>query len=110
MLFPLVLGACLPADMPARPGPQGAMTLPPVDGQSRVFRRDPHDYSISRTQTSHGFELRVTRMARDFDYSEGLLAKKVAEDFCGSFNRGLSPRAMARFSQPNSWVFDGDCA
>lgn len=105
----LALAGCLPADIPQNRA-DGPLTLPLADGRGRVVHRDPFDYSVSRTQTAHGFEFRVTRMGRDFDYSEGLTAKKAAEAFCAQFNRGFSATAMGRFSQPNSWVFDGDCA
>lgn len=107
-LLALCLAGCLPVEIPQNP-PKHALTLPQADGRGQVVHRDPHDYMVSRMMTSHGFEMRVTRLGRDFDYSEGVVAKKVAETFCAGFNRQMGP-ALARFSQPNAWVFGGDCA
>lgn len=109
LLLTLALSGCLPADIPQNRA-TAPLTLPLADARGKVVHRAPFDYSVSRTQTAHGFEFRVTRMGRDFDYSEGLTAKKAAEAFCAEFNRGFSATAMGRFSQPNSWVFNGDCA
>jgi len=105
----MALAGCLPVEIPQNPQ-KTAMTLPQVDGRASVITRSPHDYSVSRTQTAHGFEFRVTRLGRDFDYAEGGVAKKAAEVWCQQFNRSFSATAMGRFSQPNAWVFDGDCA
>jgi hypothetical protein len=40
---------------------------------------------------------------------QGLLAKRVAEQFCKGRGGRVDPRALARF-QTGSWVFDGGCA
>lgn len=105
----MVLAGCLPVEIPQNP-PKVPLTLPLVDGRGSVVTRAPHDYRIARTQTAHGFEFRVTRLGRNFDYSEGLLAKKAAEAWCQQYNRSFSTTALGRFSLPNAWVFDGDCA
>ncbi len=109
LALPLILAACMPQDVPVKPD-HTPLTLPLADGRPAVVYREPRNYNVSRTQTSHGFEFRVTRLGRDFDYSEGLLARKVAETFCQGYNRAFSARAIAHFSQPNAWVFNGDCA
>jgi hypothetical protein len=109
LLLTLALAGCLPTGIPQNRAGM-PMTLPVIDGRASVVTRAPRDYSVSRTQTTHGFEFRVTRLGRDFDYSEGVMAKKAAEAWCQKFNRSFSASAMGRFSQPNAWVFDGDCA
>lgn len=107
--FLMALAGCLPIEIPQTPS-KAPLSLPLVDGRPSVVTRAPYDYQISRTATAHGFEFRVTRIGRDFDYSEGLTAKKAALAWCQQFNRDFGATAMARFSQPNAWVFDGDCA
>jgi len=54
--------------------------------------------------------LRVARdSAPDLTYSDGLLAKRVAEDYCARYNRPLNPVAYGTFSNPNAWLFEGGC-
>ena len=105
----VLLAGCLPADAP-HTAPAVPMTLPLADGRADTVLVPPFTYVVSRQPKPHGFEMRVTRDGRDFDYSEGLLAKRAAEAWCAKYNRSLAPRARAHFSVPNAWVFDGDCA
>jgi hypothetical protein len=107
--LPLILAAaCAPQAAPLRPD-HSPLSLPPIDGQPVVVHRAPSDYALSRTQTSHGFEMRVTRLGRDFTQGEERIARGVAEIYCAAYNRKPAP-GVARFSQPNAWVLAGDCA
>lgn len=85
------------------------MTLPLPDGRAQTVKVDSHSFVVNRREND-GIRLRVTRVdGRDLDYSDRALAKKAAEAYCASYNRGLDPAAMGRFSLPNAWVFGGDC-
>lgn len=85
------------------------LTMPPADGRAQIVKLSPKSFVVSR-RANTGVTLRVTRIdGRDLDYSDGLLAKRAAAAYCATFNRPLDPAAMGHFSQPNAWLFDGDC-
>jgi hypothetical protein len=104
----VVLAACA---SPMAPVP---LTMPAADGRaSETVIGDGYRYVVTRQaldQALGGVVLRVTRASvPEFDYSEGLTAKKVAEAYCAGFNRRLNPVAYGKFSAPASWLFEGGC-
>lgn len=111
-----VLAGCadLPPSFRRPPGPLPPLTLPAADGRAaKVLIGDGFGYIVNRAamaQALGGTVLRVTRVsAPELSYSDGLLAKKVAEAYCAEFNRGLNPVAYGKFSAPASWMFEGGC-
>ncbi len=104
----LLLMACTPVTVTDTP-----LTMPPPDGREQKVELLPRTFIVNRRERGAirpGISLRVTRLAgRDLTYSDAALAKQVADAYCATFNRVLNPRAVGRFSTPNSWVFDGDC-
>lgn len=103
-LICLILQACSQTESAPQP-----LTMPPADGRAQVVRISSQNFVVSR-RANTGVTLRVTRIeGRDLDYSEGLLAKKAAVAYCAIFLRHFDPAAMGHFSQPNSWLFGGDC-
>ena len=104
--FGLALSAC--ATVPPQP-----MTLPPADGRAESVLHEAYRYDVGRRDMAEargeGF-LRVTRAGGpDLDYSDGLVAKRVAEAYCGHYNRSLDPVAYGMFSAPASWIFEVGC-
>ena len=106
----LVLGmmvtACAPDVTP--------LTLPAADGREAVIViGDGFRYVVnyqSSQQARGGVFLRITRAsAPEFGYSDGLVAKNVAEAYCEGYNRDLNPVAYGQFSLPASWMFEGGC-
>jgi len=90
------------------------LTLPAADGRAaEIIIGDGFRYVVNRqalAQAQGGVLIRVTRAtAPELDYSEGLTAKKVAEAYCGGYNRSLNPSAYGKFSSPASWVFEWGC-
>ena len=102
----LALSAC--ATVPPQP-----MTLPPADGRAESVLHAAYRYEVGRRDMEvarGGRFLRVTRArGPDLDYSDGLVARRVAEAYCGQYNRSLDPVAYGMFSAPASWIFEGDC-
>ena len=89
------------------------LTMPPADGRVEAVRWDAYTYDVGRQDmaaTQGKMFLRVTRAGGpDLDYSEGRVAKQVAEDYCGRYDRKLNPVAFGMFSAPASWIFEGGC-
>jgi len=89
------------------------MTLPPADGRVETVQHDLYSYQIARQtleQSQGKVFLRVNRVnGPDMDYSEGQIAKDVAEAYCGRYNRQINPVAYGMFSAPGAWVFEGGC-
>ncbi|MEO6298140.1 MAG: hypothetical protein ABIV25_01480 [Paracoccaceae bacterium] len=102
--FGLLLSAC------AAPQP---MTMPPADGRAETVVHAPYRYVVGRqemVQAAGRVSLRVTRDGGpDMDYSDGLVAKQVAEEYCAHYRRSLNHDAFGMFSAPASWIFDGGC-
>ena len=112
-LIAVALSAC--DDLPdsfkrSLPSP---LTLPPADGRQAIIYRDGFDYVVNYqalAQSRLGVFLRIARnSAPDLTYSDGLLAKHVAEDYCARYNRPLNPVSYGTFSTPNAWLFEGGC-
>ena len=89
------------------------LTMPPPDGRDQTVVVLPKTFVVNRQARGAirpGIYLRVTRLnGGDLGYAEGRLAKNAAIAYCATYNRELDPRAIGRFSAPNSWIFDGDC-
>ena len=104
----IALSACVAPDDTPRP-----LTLPPPDGRILTVVREPWPYDVSvqaMAQAQGHLSLRVTRRGgAELDYSDGYIARQVAEDFCGQYNRKLNRNAFGMFSAPASWVFEGGC-
>ncbi|MBC7476610.1 MAG: hypothetical protein H7317_00770 [Pseudorhodobacter sp.] len=111
----LALAACdsLPASFKRPPPPPPPLTLPPADGRQAVLYNDGFDYVVNYQSLAQAREKVFLRVARnsapDLTYSDGLLAKRVAEAYCARYNRPLNPAAYGTFSQPNAWLFEGGC-
>lgn len=112
----LALSACdnLPPSFKRPPPPPQPLTLPPADGRQAVLYRDGFNYVVNYQgldQSRLNVFLRVARAsAPDLTYSDGFLAKEVAEAYCADYHRALNPGAYGTFSQPNAWLFEGGCA
>ena len=104
----IALSACVPPDDTPRP-----LTLPPADGRILSVVREPWPYDVSvqaMAQAQGRLSLRVSRRGgAELDYSDGYVARQVADDFCGQYNRHLNANAFGMFSAPASWVFEGGC-
>lgn len=91
------------------------LTLPPATGTPVAVQVGAVSYLVTRSRAEDmpdGEALRVYRRGQPgFDYSEGLVAKTVAETFCGTYNRGLDPRAQGIYEALGAdWLFPGGCA
>ncbi len=71
--------------------------------------RDGVPYVVDLQPVAGGAEMAVSRDGTAFGYDEGLLAKRVAEDFCATRGSKVDPAAFGRF-RSGLWVFDGGCA
>ena len=94
------------------PPPQ--LPLPPADGRAAdIVIGDGFRYLVlyrHMDQARGNVVLRITRAsAPELDYSDGLVAKRVAEAYCAQLNRPLNPLAGGKFSVPNAWMFEGGC-
>jgi hypothetical protein len=94
------LGGCVASG--TRPMPLAA------SGHSAVSR-DGASFIVDLQPVADGAEMVVSREAAAFGYDEGLLAKRVAEDFCATRVASLDPAAFGRFVA-GQWHFDGGCA
>lgn len=74
-----------------------------------VVERDGASFMVDLQPVSGGAELSVARDGAAFGYDEGLLAKRVAQDFCATRGGSVDTSAFGRF-QAGLWVFDGGCA
>lgn len=96
------------------PPPPLPLALPPADGRTaQIMIGDGYTYLVlyQRLDQARGkVYLRISRQtAPELDYSDGLVAKRVAQSYCGQYNRPLNPVAGGKFSQPNAWMFEGGC-
>jgi hypothetical protein len=66
-------------------------------------------FLVDLQPAARGAEMTVSADAGAMANDQGLLAKRVAEQFCKGRGGRVDPRALARF-QTGSWVFDGGCA
>jgi len=113
----LLAGCVTPPEFkaPPPPPPPPALTLPLPDGRAEDVQIEGDNFHFLVTyqaleQARGKVFLRVVRAsAPEFTYSDGLLAKKVAEAFCAKYNRFLNPVAYGTFSNPGSWMFEGGC-
>lgn len=115
----LLVGGCvLPeafkAPPPPPPPPPHPLTLPLPDGRAAEILFDDNFHYVVNYQALDQARLKVfLRVARatapDMTYSDGLLAKKVAEAYCAQYNRHLNPVAYGLFSTPSAWLFEGGC-
>lgn len=106
--------AAVPPSFARAPGTGQPLTLPAADGRAAdVGIGDGFRYIVNRQALDQALGkvfLRVTRAgAPEMTYSDGLLAKRVAEAYCAEFNRELNPVAYGKFSTPASWLFEGGC-
>lgn len=112
----LVLTACddLPDEFKRPPPPPPPLTLPPADGRAaEIVPGDGFTYIVNYQalqQARLQVFLRVARAsAPELTYSDGLLAKQIAEAYCALYNRPLNPVAYGTFSNPAAWIFEGGC-
>lgn len=94
--------------------PPVPLPMPPADGKPIAMHYGAYDFQVtlqSLAQADGGIVMRVARTnGPALDYSDGKIAKTVAEGYCASRGRGLNPAAYGMFSAPGSWVFEGGCA
>lgn len=112
----LALTACddLPASFGRPPPPPQPLTMPPADGRAHIIvPGDGFRYVVNQQgleQARGKVLLRVARAsAPELTYSDGMIAKKVAQAYCAEFNRVVNPSAFGLFSAPSSWLFEGGC-
>lgn len=97
---------------PLKPMP---LTLPPADGRAaEIVIGDGYRYIVNYQALAQSREQVFLRVARasapELTYSDGRLAKTVAEAYCHLYNRPLNPVAYGLFSAPNAWLFEGGCS
>ncbi len=56
-----------------------------------------------------GAVLAITRDAPAFGYADGLVAKRVADQFCASRGSRVNPQAYGHYTG-GAWLFKGGCA
>ncbi len=100
MTIAVVLSAC--GAPVSRPMPLAA------SGPAAVVH-DGVSYVVDLQPVAGGAEMAVSRDGAAFGYDEGLLAKRVAEDFCATRGGRVDEAAFGRF-RSGLWVFDGGCA
>jgi hypothetical protein len=113
----LLTGCVMPESFkaPPPPPPPPPLTLPLPDGRAADLQVEGDNYHyIVNYQALDQARLKVfLRVARasapELTYSDGLLAKKVAEAYCAQYNRHLNPVAYGLFSTPGAWMFEGGC-
>ena len=67
-------------------------------------------YLQASDQAIGGLMLTVTRVGgTPLDYSEGRVAKYVAERFCADRGHQLDPNSFGHFTALNTWIFEGGC-
>ena len=87
----------------------GTRPMPLAASGPVAVTRDGASFIVDLQPVSGGAELTVARDGAAFGYDEGLLAKRVAEDFCATRAARLDPAAFGRFTA-GQWQFDGGCA
>lgn len=99
MLLPLLTACVAPGNRPmplAASGPQSVV-------------QDGLGYMVDLQPTVSSAELTVSADAGAMTMDQGLVAKRVAENFCTWRGAALDRRALGRFSS-GTWVFDGGCS
>ena len=95
----LLCGCVAPAAMPISLAASG-----PVD-----ILRGNQGYTADLEPMPGGAVLAVSRDGISFGNSDGLEAKRVADQFCASRGSRVSPKAFGHYVS-GSWVFKGGCA
>ena len=115
MVFAGLLSACeVPPSFIRPPPPPQPLTMPPADGRAHIIvPGDGFRYVVNQQgleQARGNVVLRVARVsAPELTYSDGLIAKKIAQAYCAEFNRVVNASAFGMFSAPSSWLFEGGC-
>lgn len=87
----------------------GTRPMPLAASGPVVVTRDGASFVVDLQPVSGGADLSVAREGAALGYDEGLLAKRVAEDFCATRAARLDTAAFGRFVA-GQWHFDGGCA
>ena len=95
----LLCGCVAPAAMPISLAASG-----PVE-----ILRGNQGYTADLEPMPGGAVLAVSRVGISFGNSDGLEAKRVADQFCASRGSRVSPKAFGHYVS-GSWVFKGGCA
>ena len=95
----LLCGCVAPAAMPISLAASG-----PVE-----ILRGNQGYTADLEPMPGGAVLAVSRDGISFGNSDGLEAKRVADQFCASRGSRVSPKAFGHYVS-GSWVFKGGCA
>jgi hypothetical protein len=74
-----------------------------------AITHDGASFIVDLQPVTGGAEMSVARDGAALGYDEGLLAKRVAEDFCAARGAKVDPAAFGRFAS-GQWLFDGGCA
>jgi hypothetical protein len=104
-LVMLALAACAPDPRP--------LTMPAADGRAVEVYHEGYQFVVNRQTNAQALGQEVIRVTRasapELGYSDGLVARKVADAYCAGFNRVLNPGTYGKFSLPASWIFEGGC-
>ncbi len=73
-----------------------------------AVERDGKSYLADLQPSKAGGVLAVSRDGQAFGNSEGLEAKRVAEQFCASRRARVNPASFGRYTG-GAWVFKGGC-
>lgn len=96
----LLLAGCALTEIPA------AKLVSQVPGDFQAF--EVVEQALG--QALGGVTLRVTRLRGPaLTYSDGMVAKLAAENYCAGRGKRLDPGAFGAFSLPASWLFEGGC-
>ena len=87
----------------------GTRPMPLAASGPSSVTRDGMAFIVDLQPVAGGAEMVVSREGAAFGYDEGLLAKRVAEDFCAARGASVDPAAFGRFAS-GQWLFDGGCA
>lgn len=74
-----------------------------------AIERGGASYIADLEPVARGALLTITRDSAAFANSDGLVAKRVADQFCASRGSRVSPQAFGHYVR-GSWQFKGGCA
>lgn len=87
----------------------GPAPMPLAASGPVAISQDGVGYIVDLQPGLSGAQITVSAEASAMAMDQGLLAKRVAEQFCAGRGAKVDPRALGRFVA-GSWAFNGGCA